>query len=103
MYTTPNGSSFWGIEANFRDPATICTADSTGDVAYGDRLWIANGSHSEYVQMPLTENADELAQLSYVLGGCTSVMSTHWWRYNFPDAQSSCNDSFPIFLLYDDG
>merc|ERR1719295_835537 len=70
-YTTPDGTSFWGIEANFRDPETICTEGSTGDVAYGDRLWFANGNgDSEYSKSPLTQDVAELEQEGWVLGAC---------------------------------
>jgi len=102
-YTTPNGSTFWGIEANFRDPATICTEGSTGDVAYGDRLWFANGSHSDYSKTPLTQDVAELDQEGWVLGACKAYpfqMGTHWWRYS--SNTTNCNESYPIFLLYDD-
>lgn len=96
--------TFWGIEANFRDPDTICTAGSTKDISFGDRLWFANGSHASYSQIPLNESSEYLNREGWSLGACKDSafrMGTHWWRYLSVDGD--CNTAYPLFVLYDDG
>lgn len=102
-YTTSSGDTFWGIEANFRDPDTICTEGSTGNVTFGDRLWFANGSHTQYSKTPLTQKEGDLRREGWVLGACKPDpfrMGYHWWRYT--SVNGDCNTSYPIFILYDD-
>ena len=97
-------NNFWGIEANFRDPETICTAGSTLDIAYGDRLWFANGSHTQYSKVPLNQSTEYLNAEGWAMGACKDgpfKMGTHWWRYLSVDG--NCNASYPIFVLYDNG
>ena len=84
-YTLPNNDSdiFYGIEGIFRDPTTICTPNSTGDIAYGDRLWFANGSHSEYNKIPLNESYCALDNQGWDEGGCKDGifrMGVHYWH-----------------------
>merc|ERR1740123_1120963 len=106
-YTSINGTapiSFWGIEAMFRDPSTVCTAGSTLDISFGDRLWFANDNHSSYTKVPLNESTHALNDADWSLGACKDVpfrMGDHWWRYLSTDGD--CNDAYPIFVLYDGG
>ncbi len=70
-YTTRDATVFWGIEANFRDPASICMSDSTTDIAFGDRLWFANGSHTSYLKTPLNQCVEALEKDDWILSYCS--------------------------------
>ena len=94
--------SFYGIEGIFRDPDTICDSGSAGDAKIGDRLWIANGTQSQYSKIPLNESYCLLERQGWNEGGCKDgifKMGVHYWRYN--EVDTNCNDSYPVFILYD--
>merc|ERR1712087_63022 len=84
-----NGTSFWGVQANFRDPAKICQSGSSNNVKVGDRLWFTNGNHNDYYEAPLYQNKSTLEGAGWVTGACFWQMGYHWWRYISADAD--CN------------
>mmetsp|Transcript_23908 Transcript_23908/g.37949 ORF Transcript_23908/g.37949 Transcript_23908/m.37949 type:complete len:279 (-) Transcript_23908:28-864(-) len=99
QYKMQNGTQFWGVQGTFRDPSTICTANSSGNIEVGDRLWFPNGdSNGKIYGAPLRENSTALSADGWVKGGCFPVMGWHYWRYLKVDMD--CNDIYAIFLLY---
>jgi len=97
-YILPNGTVFWGVEANFRDPQMICTNNNSNDKV-GDRLWFKDEDY--YYEAPITENATILNNDGWSKGACFVGMGDHWWRY--ANASTPCDDTYPIFLLYNSG
>mmetsp|Transcript_36082 Transcript_36082/g.57965 ORF Transcript_36082/g.57965 Transcript_36082/m.57965 type:complete len:279 (-) Transcript_36082:97-933(-) len=101
-YTMENGTTFWGVQGTFRDPSTICTAGTSGNVQVGDRLWFPNGNgRGKTYAVPLTRNESALAADGWVLGACFPQMGYHYWRYM--TVNMNCNDTYAIFLLYNGG
>ena len=102
-YTKSDGTTFWGIEAHFRDPTTTCdfgnSANTNGTI--GDRLWFAHGNDGTYFGIPLTEDTTALGNEGWYNGKCVILMGQHWWRNISPDMD--CNDTYPLFLLYTRG
>eukprot|EP00486_Rosalina_sp_Unknown_P007078 CAMPEP_0201571022 /NCGR_PEP_ID=MMETSP0190_2-20130828/13592_1 /ASSEMBLY_ACC=CAM_ASM_000263 /TAXON_ID=37353 /ORGANISM="Rosalina sp." /LENGTH=283 /DNA_ID=CAMNT_0047995249 /DNA_START=20 /DNA_END=871 /DNA_ORIENTATION=+ len=102
QYTMSNGTKFWGVEAYFRDPDTICKSGQTKNGDVGDRLWFNNGDGSgNYYKAPLTQNASVLNSTGWELGACFWQMGYHYWRYMSIDMD--CDQTYPIFLLYNGG
>jgi len=96
-YTLPNGTKFWGVQAYFRDPTTVCSsAAASKEEKVGDRLWFRNGN--TFYKAPLMENSTILDADGWLKGGCFVGMGVHYWRYMSVDM--NCNNAYPLFLLY---
>eukprot|EP01084_Bolivina_argentea_P073680 133683_1 len=98
QYHLKNGTKFWGIQANFRNPSTTCESGKGGNEKIGDRLWFAQRSQSSFYKAPLNQSKEALESNGWVYGACFWQMGYHWWRYI--TVNENCNDMYPIFLLY---
>jgi len=97
-YTLQNGTTFWAVQAYFRDPSLVCSSSEVStNETIGDRLWFRTGNNSFY-EVPLLENTTALDSDGWVMGACFVGMGMHYWRY--VDVNMNCNNTYPIFLLY---
>lgn len=82
------------ITAYFTHPSGICNGRTE------DNLYIQVGNSSDDVmRIPYLES--DLGSTLWVKGKCFFFMGQHYW-YNI-SKEMSCDDSFPVFLLYHKG
>ncbi|XP_033757748.1 uncharacterized protein LOC117340081 [Pecten maximus] len=93
------------LTAYFTDPAAICTRGRRlGQFLVegtGDALYIQNGTDpvANSMKIPMTET--ELESTKWTKGPCFRTMGVHYWYDLTTDM--SCDDYFPVFLLYNRG
>ncbi|OWF54729.1 uncharacterized protein LOC110441354 [Mizuhopecten yessoensis] len=93
------------VTAYFTNPATICsigrTAAQYASHGTGDSLYIQNGTDpvADSLKIPMVET--DVSTTKWTKGHCFVSMGMHYW-YDVK-ADMSCDDFFPVFLLYNHG
>ncbi|XP_033756817.1 uncharacterized protein LOC117339372 [Pecten maximus] len=93
------------LTAYFTNPAITCKYGRTRHQfdfeGTGSALYIQNGTDADtnFLEIPMRE--PELASTKWTRGHCFFSMGVHYW-YNI-NANMSCDDFFPVFLLYNRG
>ncbi|XP_060066722.1 uncharacterized protein LOC132547007 [Ylistrum balloti] len=99
-------ANMYFVTAYFTNPATICstgrTAAKYAEEGTGDSLYIQNGTDAvaNSIKIPMVET-DVTRTTKWTKGHCFVTMGVHYW-YNVR-ADMSCDDFFPVFLLYNNG
>ncbi|XP_067657666.1 uncharacterized protein [Haliotis asinina] len=94
----------WYITAYFTDPRDICSRGRTSEMfeseGTGSGLYIQNGTRpSDSDKIPKLER--NIGSTLWTKGHCFRTMGVHYW-YNLRKDQS-CDEFFPMFLLYNEG
>lgn len=101
-FVLDNGNYF--LTAYFVNPATIChgrTANQFQHDGTGTGLWIQNGTNpvTDCIEAPRRQSDADNSM--WTKGSCFITMGVHYW-YNLRK-DMSCNEFFPVFLLYNGG
>lgn len=97
-----NGHYF--LTAYFVNPATLCngrTAATFKAEGTGNGLWIQNGTNPVTDSISIPKTQAEADSSRWTKGSCFVSMGLHYW-YNIRK-DMSCDEFFPVFLLYNDG
>ncbi|XP_035673849.1 uncharacterized protein LOC118414135 [Branchiostoma floridae] len=92
------------ITAYFVNPATVCTGRSEALFTLegtGEGLYIQNGPNPQYDYDLIPRDEADIGTTLWTQGECFYTMGQHYW-YNVT-ADMSCEDFFPVFLLYNSG
>ncbi|KAH3787345.1 uncharacterized protein LOC127842515 isoform X2 [Dreissena polymorpha] len=104
-YPRPGGGSDLFVTAYFVPPEKICSTGRNADEflrqGTGVGLWIQNGKNplTDSVRMPPTIEAARKSQ--WTEGACFYTMGVHFWHNT--SKTMSCDELFPVFLMYNDG
>ncbi|XP_069140438.1 uncharacterized protein [Argopecten irradians] len=93
------------LTAYFSNPATICTLGRSRRQfmieGIGTRIYIQNGPDpaTNFLVAPMAETGTYVTK--WTKGYCLFSMGVHYW-YDIKE-DMSCDDFFPVFLLYNSG
>lgn len=93
------------LTAYFINPAQVCTTGRTAAQfaanGTGDALYIQNGTDAAVSSLVIPRSEAGMASTKWTKGHCFYSMGEHYW-YNVK-TDMSCDDFFPVFLLYNQG
>jgi hypothetical protein len=98
-----DGTSYDSLTMFFRDPATVCSANSKGTNPAGDGLWIKN---KDGKFEPLITDLTAVPDATFWREGkCFPSMGVHYWAAEGAKISSvtKAADIYPVFLLYNSG